>query len=278
MAKTSTKALHALIDELADAGKADMLTALHTILMGVATAAEGDGDLNLDLDDDEGDSKSAGKKSKRRGGKSKDADEDDGDGEDDLDLGDLEVEDEDDDSDDDDEDDKKSSKKSGKKVRGKKAKADDDDDDAGDGEDGGDAPELEDADGWETFLDECDEHVFEPAEGRLRELQQRLSNEFDFDVSTMEKPWSKKEEAKMDTREKRVKNTELYGQTLAKFLHITGQLVEAGDSVIEEVAEAEEIDLDGVKGKGKTKTLNMAMAIVAATYGGEPEEDESDDE
>lgn len=287
MAKFSTKALHALIDELADEGKQDMLTALHTILLGQASAADNDSDLDLNLDDEDdgkGSKKSGGGKrgKKRRGGKKSDDsddddagddadDDDEGDDDDELNLGDLDVE--------DDEDDKKG-KKSGKKSRrGKKAKDEDDSDDgdddadAGDDDDGGDdAPELEDAEGFEAFLDECDEHTFEPVDANMRELANRLSNEFDVDVGGIPMNSSPKELKKMSPRDIRKEKTLIYGMTLAKMLHVQAALVDLGDDAIEEIAEAEQIDLDDVTGKGKTKTLNMANEVVKGIYGGEDEE------
>ena len=157
---------------------------------------------------------------------------------------------------------------------------DDEDDDAdADDDDADEAPVLKGAKGWEAFLDACDEFGFEPASGGVRELNKRLASEFQIDGDSMEMPSSPKEIAKMTSKEVREMKAAVFGMSIAKFEHIMAQLVEAGDAVIEKIAEAEEIDLDEVTGKGKRRTENMAAAVVVGIYGDEDaDEDDGDDE
>lgn len=271
MTKSPVKALHALIDELNDAGKSELLTAMHTILMNQASAADADGDLELDNLDDDDDKPSKASKSKRRGGKAKDDDDDAGDDDEgDLDLGSLEVEDDDDD------------KPSKSKRRGGKAAADDDedDDDAGDddGDDAGDLPELKSAKGFNDFLDECDAFEFSPVDAGIRELTKRLQDEYGMNPDNIELPVTPAKLKKMSTKEIRELKSEVYGTTLAKFEHITEQLVELGEKGIAAVAKAESVDLDEVPGKGSRLVRNQALAIVGTLYAGDEDGDDDADE
>jgi hypothetical protein len=284
MSKVNVKQIHALVDELADAGQGEMLTALHLIMMQVARASADDSDL--DLDDDEKPAKTRGSKSKKVRGKVRgkkavaeddEEDEDDADdaddGEDDGDEDDLDGLDGLDSLDVDGDDDKKS-RKSSKKVRGKKAAADeDDDDDADDADDDGD-DEAGEAPEWtpgkkvvatfEKFLDEVDNFEFEANSSGVRELNAAIQsyginpNDMDFDLGNLE------------GRELRKAKQEAFGTFLTQLEHVEEALVEAGEDALEKLADHYEVDTDEIKGRGKAKLQKIAAAIVGAVYA--PEE------
>lgn len=273
MSKFNAKQMHALIDELFDAGQVETLTALSTIMLALArNDAE---DSNLDLEDDEKPSSKRKTSAKKvRGGNRRKAAAEADDGDDDAEDG----EDGDEDADDaddlsgldgldvDDEDDKPA-----KKKRGRKAAVEEDDDD-GDGADA-DLPVLESAKKFEAFLDEVDqlEDGLELPEGGMRDHVTELASTFNIVAADIDLG----DQADLEGRELRQAKTAIYGLYLAKMQYIVDQLVEAGDKVIAAVAKAQDVDLDGIKGRGKGLLKKQAEAIVEAMYG---EEEEGDDE
>lgn len=273
--KTSVKQLHALIDELNDAGQAEMLTALQLIMTKVARDSADDGDLNLE-DDDKPARKAKGKKGKA---KATDDDDDLGDlddsdpdadegGEDDAegDLGDL------DDLDVDDEDAKPAKKskrgakeaptKASKRRRGKAVEEPEEEEAEG-------LASIELGDDFDDFLDAVDEVEDIEVEGGagVRELSKTLQDEFGLNPNELELDLDKK----LKGRDLRVAKTQALGEWVARMEHIRDQLVEAGEERIEEIAEERELDLDGIKGRGKAKLAAMACAIIEDVYG--PDED-----
>lgn len=272
MSKFNAKQMHALIDELFDAGQVETLTALSTIMLALArNDAE---DSNLDLEDDEKPSskRKAAAKKVRGGNRRKaaaeadddddaEAGEDDDDADDDADdlsgLDGLDVDDDDD--------------KPAKKKRGRKAAAEEDDDDAEDAD--ADLPVLESAKKFEAFLDEVDqlEDGLELPEGGMRDHITMLASTFNIVAADIDLGDAKE----LEGRELRQAKTAIYGLYLAKMQYIVDQLIEGGEKVIAAVAKAQDVDLDGIKGRGKTLLKKQAEAIVEAMYG---EDEEGDDE
>lgn len=278
MSKVNVKQIHALIDELADAGQSEMLTALHVIMMNAAKSAADDSDL--DLEDDEKPAKKSGKTVKKSGRKVRraaaeddsDDGEDDADGEDDSDDGDdaddLEGLDGLDDLDVDGEDEKPARGKKPKKTSKKAAAEEDDEDDADDSDDeAGDAPEWtpgkKPAATFEKFLDEVDAFEFEANSGGVRELNAAIQayginpNEMDFELDDLE------------GRELRKAKQEAFGVFLTRLEHIEEALIEAGEDVIEKIADHYEVETDAIKGRGKAKMQKIAAAIIGAIYADE---------
>lgn len=273
--KTSVKQLHALIDELNDAGQAEMLTALQLIMTKVARDSADDGDLNLD-EDDKPARKAKAKKGKGAGKVDEDDDDDlgglddtDPDAEDDADdaegdLGDL------DDLDVDDEDDKPAKKskrgakeapaKSSKRRRGKAVEEPEEEEAEG-------LAGIELGDDFDDFLDEVDEVEDIEVEGGagVRELSKTLQDEFGLNPNELELDLDKK----LKGRDLRVAKTQALGEWVARMEHIRDQLVEAGEERIEEIAEEREVDLSDIKGRGKAKLAAMACAIIEDVYGPE---------
>lgn len=271
----NVKQLHALIDELFDAGQVEALTALGTIMMALGKSADAEGDLDLD------DEKPA--KKVRGGRKAKAVEEDDeeveldgdedGEDDDEDELGDLDV-----DLDDEDEDEKPAKKvrggkktpaKAEKPVRGRKAKVVEDDED----EDGGDMPALEVSTAkkagkeFDAFLDEVDEFEFEQEAGGVRELTKTIR---DFGINPDDMDFGFDED--LAGRDLRKAKEAAYGQLVSKLQHISSELCNLDEDMLAAVADHLEVDHESIKGRGKAKTVKIAAAIIEAVYG--PEEDE----
>lgn len=282
MPKSIVKQLHALVDELADAGQEEMLTALHTIMAAQAEATASDADLDLDTGDEEEDKPRRGRSGKRSAGTRRrrasaeaddEADEADEEGDDDDldDLSDLDV-------DDDEEDTKpargrRGSKSKTKPTRGRRsAKAEvADEDDDGDEDDGEDLPEFKPgknaAKAFDAFLDEMDDAVCEEAEGGVRELQKAAVDTYGIDLNSMDFG------IKGSGREARKDKQVAFAQFMGRMEYITGQLVAAGVEVLEELYEEHTGESpEDVKGRGNARLNKLAHGILGGVYGEDGDE------